>query len=56
MGSWNEHCLTCMHGIQEHADYHDCPKCKEIAEKQGLKWIDGKQTYIYLKKPKQKNK
>jgi hypothetical protein len=45
--SWNEIRQTCIHGITEELDYHDCPQCKEMAIKEGLTWIDKKQTYIY---------
>lgn len=42
---------TCMHGVQEELDWHDCPGCEAIAEELGLKWIDRRQTYIYMEMP-----
>lgn len=46
--------LTCMHGVIEELDYHDCDECKKIAIKEGEEWIDRRQTYIYFKEPKKK--
>ena len=31
MKTWEDEKLTCIHGIKEKLDYHDCPKCKEMA-------------------------
>lgn len=45
--SWDEVLKTCIHGVREGLDYHDCPKCKEMAIADGLKWVDKKDTYIY---------
>lgn len=42
---------TCMHGVQEELDWHDCDGCKAIAEELGLEWIDRRQTWIYLEMP-----
>lgn len=44
---------TCMHGVQEELDWHDCPGCRAIAERLGLEWIDRRQTWIYLEMPKE---
>ena len=40
---WSEILKTCIHGIREELDYHDCPKCKEMAIVDGLTWIDKKE-------------
>jgi hypothetical protein len=53
MSAWEEHRLTCMHGIQEGEDYHDCPQCRQIAERLGKTWIPRQQTYLFLKLPKE---
>lgn len=47
MGSWDDYRKTCVHGIREELDYHDCVKCQEIAEKGGLKVVPKRETYIF---------
>lgn len=47
--SWDEILLTCVHGIREGLDYHNCQECKKLAIKDGLTWIDKKETYVYTK-------
>jgi len=49
MTTWNDVCLTCMHGIREGVDSHDCPKCQEIAKSAKLPEIPN--GYIFLHKP-----
>ena len=34
MSSWADHQLTCMHGITEGLDSHDCPECRKLTDKQ----------------------
>jgi hypothetical protein len=45
--SWDEVLLTCIHGVREGLDYHDCPECKKMALDDGLPWVDKKDTWIY---------
>ena len=52
MTTWDSQRMTCMHGVKEGLDYHECDECKKIAEAMGKTWIDKKETYIYLKLPK----
>lgn len=47
--TWDDEKLTCIHGVKEKLDYHDCPKCKEMALKKGLEWIDGQKTFLFTK-------
>lgn len=53
VSTWESQCLTCMHGVKEGIDWHNCPGCRWIAEAMDLTWIDHKQTYIYLSLPKE---
>lgn len=50
MTTWDDVRLTCIHGVREGLDSHDCPKCLEIAKKRGDPTDDG-QTYIYTDPP-----
>ena len=49
MGSWDR--WTCMHGIREELDYHDCGECQKIARKLELSFEDdmfgGTPSYIF---------
>jgi hypothetical protein len=42
---------TCMHGIQEELDWHECLECRLIAEGLGYEWIQHRQTYIFFEMP-----
>jgi len=48
--SWAEHRLTCMHGIREGVDSHDCAQCAALAKESGADVSNG-QTYLYQKPP-----
>ena len=50
MTTWDERRLICIHGVREGLDYHDCSKCKKMAEDEGKTWRIPNQTYIYTKK------
>jgi hypothetical protein len=47
MTSWDDYRLTCVHGVVEGLDYHDCSECKERAIKKGLDWRFPDKTYIF---------
>lgn len=49
--SWDSQRLTCMHGVREGLDSHDCPSCATIARSTGLDMSDGK-TYLYRSAPR----
>ena len=53
MTTWNDLCRTCMHGIREGVDSHDCSKCQEIAKSIGLP--KNPSGYIFFKKPTAKD-
>lgn len=55
MSSWDDYRLTCMHGIREGLDSHECPECYEIARELGYDLSKGK-TYIFEKKPRKSKK
>jgi hypothetical protein len=42
---------TCMHGIQEEMDWHECYECRKIAEALNYEWIPYRQTYIFTELP-----
>jgi len=44
MGEWER--LYCIHGVQEHLDYHDCPQCDALSKRHGKE--PGR---IWLRKP-----
>jgi hypothetical protein len=48
---WDDHRLTCMHGIREGLDSHDCPHCYALANEVGADTSDGK-TYLYRRDPR----
>lgn len=48
---WDEHRLTCMHGVREGLDNHDCAECRVIAIEMGQDMSDGR-TYLYRKDPR----
>lgn len=50
-GSWNDHRLTCMHGIREGVDSHDCPHCYAMAQEMGKDVSEGR-TYLYQSDPR----
>jgi len=50
MYTWDDYRLTCMHGVREGLDSHECHECYEIARKRGCDLSNGK-TYIYTKEP-----
>ena len=52
MSSWDDYRLTCVHGIREGLDYHDCDKCKERAIEEGKDYHFPDKTFIYLKEKK----
>ena len=51
MHTWDDYRRTCIHGIREGLDSHDCPECYKIAKESGCDVSNGK-TYLYTKKPK----
>jgi hypothetical protein len=53
MGSWDEHRLTCCHGVREGLDSHDCPKCRALTDKE---YYPGHPTMLYLKDPEKASK
>jgi hypothetical protein len=50
---WDSLRLTCMHGVLEGLDSHDCPECAVIARETGQDTATGK-TYLYQKDPRSK--
>ena len=36
MSSWEDYQLTCVHGIREGVDSHECPQCQKLAKDHGL--------------------
>ena len=50
LNSWNQVIETCIHGVKEELDYHDCPECKKLALEEGLRWYDKKETWIYTER------
>ena len=42
---------TCVHGVQEELDWHDCEKCRAIAEALNYEWIPYRQTYLFNELP-----
>jgi hypothetical protein len=51
MRTWETEKRTCMHGIKEELDWHECLECRLIAEGLGYEWIQYRQTYIFLEMP-----
>lgn len=49
--SWADHRLTCMHGIREGLDSHECPDCYVLAREMGMDLSNGK-TYLYRNDPR----
>jgi hypothetical protein len=45
--SWSQVLKTCMHGVKEGVDSHDCPQCADIARLIGLE-VTQERTYIFL--------
>ena len=45
--SWDDVCLTCIHGRREKVDYHDCPECARLTE---MEFGPDEDTRIYLKR------
>jgi hypothetical protein len=54
MSSWDEQKQTCMHGVREGLDSHDCTDCQKVAKEIGLKPSDT--GYIFFKMPTKKEK
>ena len=50
--SWDDFKKTCMHGVEEELDWHECSECKKIAEEMGWEWIPNVVTYIFEKDPR----
>ena len=50
MTDWESQRKTCMHGVREGLDRHDCPACWGIAKQHGYDVSDGK-TYIFFSIP-----
>ena len=50
--SWDDYRRTCMHGVREELDWHDCDQCKEIAEAMGRVWEDHRITWLFTKDPR----
>lgn len=44
--SWKDLCQTCVHGVTEDVDWHDCDKCQDIARAAGKKVIPRRDTFI----------
>ena len=55
MTTWAERLLTCIHGIKEGLDSHDCPVCIRTCNFLGHKHMP-RQNCIYLKPVKKHNK
>lgn len=49
MSTWNDYRQTCIHGVREELDYHDCSKCKERALNEGKDYKFPERTFIYFK-------
>ena len=49
--SWDDIKQTCIHGVKEGLDSHDCPDCQEIARKEGLDMSKPERLQRHLAKP-----
>ena len=54
MTTWDDCRLTCIHGVTEGLDYHNCSACEERAIREGKEWSIPTKTYIYLKEEETK--
>lgn len=48
---WDDYRLTCMHGVREGLDSHDCDSCLILAKEIGEDTAGGR-TYLYRKDPR----
>lgn len=48
---WDDYRLTCMHGVREGLDSHDCGTCLALAKEMGEDTANGR-TYLYRKDPR----
>lgn len=48
---WDDYRLTCMHGVREGLDSHDCGSCLVLAQEMGEDTANGR-TYLYRKAPR----
>ena len=47
MTTWDDYKLTCVHGVREELDYHDCDKCRDRAIEEGKEYSFPTKTYLY---------